>query len=191
MMLRAAFVLPGTVVEELRTLAGRLGALPGVRAEHCDHLDVRIALLGNVLADDARRLADAVAHELATVAVPVVRTGDLEVRPDGDVAIGLLGDIDVLADVARTVGRAAERIHIYVDRRSFQPAVVVASLGTQRPGSRVASFVGAIRPADVGAWPLDEIALIRTRWFAGGAVSEVVERAPIGSGSGAGDALGA
>lgn len=191
MMLRAAFVLPETVVEELRALAGRLGALPGVRPEHGDQLDVRIALLGNVLADDAQRLAEAVAHELASVAVPVVRMGALEVRPDGDVAVGLTGDVDLVADVARTVGRAAERIHLYVDRRSFQPAVVVASLGAQRPGSRVASVVGTIRPADVGSWPLGEIALVRTRWFAGGAVSEVVEQVPIGTGSGAGDALGA
>lgn len=184
MMLRAAFVLPDTVVEELRALTGRICVLPGIRPEPTEHLDVRVALLGNVGSEDAHALAAAVERELARVVVPVARFGGIEVRPDGDVAVTLCGDVDVLGDVARTVGTVAERIHVYVDRRSFRPAVVVASLGPQRPGSPVVRALEAVAPVQGAAWPVADVALIRTRWLAGAAVSEVFERAPIGTASG-------
>lgn len=185
MMLRAAFALPDPVVEDLRRVAGRLGVLPGVRPSQAAGLDVRVADLGNLVAEDARGLAASVAREFAQTPAPVLRVTGVEVAPQGGVALTLGGDVDVLRQMARAVGLAAERTNLYVDRRTFRPAVVVASLDEQRPGSRVVATLEGIEPPAVPDWSITELVLVRTRWGATGAASEVFERVAIGTGSGA------
>lgn len=185
MMLRAAFALPDPVVEDLRRVAGRLSVLPGVRPSQAVGLDVHVADLGNIVADDARALAGAVGRQFARTASPVLRATGIEVSARGSVALTLGGDVDALREMARAVGLAAERINLYVDRRMFRPAVVVASVGEQRPGSRVVATLEAIEPPATGDWSISELVLVRTRWGASGAALEVFERVPIGTGSGA------
>lgn len=190
MMLRAAFALPGPVVEDLRRLAGRLAVLPGVRPSQAVGLDIRVAHLGNIVAGDARALAASVAQEFAETATPVLRASGIEVSPQGEVAVVLDGDVDVLRQMSRAVGLAAERVNVYVDRRMFRPAVVVASLDAQLPGSRVVSSLEAIVPPVAEDWSISELVLVRTRWGASGPAGEVFERVLIGTGSDARTAVG-
>lgn len=184
MMLRAAFALPDPVVEDLRRVAGRLSVLPGVRPSQAVGLDVRVADLGNIVAEDARKLAASVEKEFAQATAPVLRVTGVEVASRGSVALTLGGDVEVLRQMARAVSLAAERTNLYVDRRMFRPAVVVASLDEQRPGSRVVAALEGIEPPAVADWSVTELVLVRTRWGAGGAAGEVFERVPIGTGSG-------
>lgn len=184
MMLRAAFALPDPVVEDMRRIAGRLSVLPGVQPSQAVGLDVRVADLGNILAEDARALAASLAREFAQVAPPVLRVAGVEVAPGGSVALTLGGDVEVLCQMARAVGRAAERTNLYVDRRMYRPAVVVASLDEQRPGSRVVAALEGIVPPVVADWSVTGLVLVRTRWGAGGAAGEVFETVPIGTASG-------
>lgn len=184
MMLRAAFALPDPVVEDLRRVAGRLSVLPGVRPSQAVGLDVRVADLGNIVAEDARKLAASVEKEFAQTTAPVLRVTGVEVASRGSVALTLGGDVEVLRQMARAVSLAAERTNLYVDRRMFRPAVVVASLDEQRPGSRVVAALEGIEPPAVADWSVTELVLVRTRWGAGGAAGEVFERVPIGTGSG-------
>lgn len=179
MMLRAAFVPPEEAVEELRALAGRLGFLPGVHPLPIDRLDIRIAWMGNVDAVDAVKLAGKFEEWSGVDVLPEVRWSGVRLEPNGDVGVGLAGDLDRVAEVARAVGLSAEKVNVYVDRRAFAPVAIVATMDAQQPGSRVASALAGM--SDVGGmpWTVSEIALIRIRWFAGQAVSEVVERIPI------------
>lgn len=185
MMLRAAFALPEPVVEDLRRVAGRLSVLPGVRPSQAVALDVRVADLGNIVEADARSLAASVSRQFAQTAAPLPRATGVEVSPRGSVALTLGGDVETLRAMATAVGLAAERINLYVDRRSFRPEVVVASLDQQRPGSRVAAALEAIEPPVTEDWSIHELVLVRTRWGAAGGAAEVFERVPIGTGSGA------
>lgn len=179
MMLRAAFVPPAEVVEELRALAGRLGSLPGVHPVPSDRLDVRIAGMGNVAEEDARHLARKIETWSGVAALPEMRWQGVQLQPNGEVGVFLVGDVAGLTEIARAVGVCAEKVHVYVDRRAFSPMLTVATVDEQQPGSRVGSALAGMGDWVGGSWTVDEVALIRIRWFAGQAVSEIVERVPI------------
>lgn len=179
MMLRAAFVPSEAAVTELRVLAGRLSMLPGVRPEPPERLDVRIAGLGNVVDGDARRLAEAVVRAVQLPTAPVVRCAGLRLLDGGEVVADLTGDVDVLRDTVRAIGKAAERVNLYVDRRAFRTSVLVATVEEQRPGSRVASVVAGAADWEGSDWSAGEVALLRTRWGANGPVNEVLGVVPL------------
>lgn len=179
MMLRAAFVPPEEAVEELRALSGRLGLLPGVHAAPSDRLDLPIAGLGNVAAEDVVRLADRIEAWSGLDVLPEVHWSGVRLEPNGEVAVGIAGDLDGLAEVARAVGTCAEKLHVYIDRRAYRPAAVIATVDAQQPGSRVASALSGLSDWVGGSWTAVDVALLRIRWFAGEPISEVVEWIPI------------
>lgn len=179
MMLRTAFVPPADAVEELRALAGRVGVLPGVHPLPVDRLDVRIAGMGNVSELDARRLAGRIETWAGVDVLPEVQWSGVQLQPNGDIGVALTGDVEGLREVVRAVGQCAERVYVYVDRRAFQPMVVIASVDEQQPGSRVGSALERLADWSGGSWTAVDVALIRIRWFAGEAVSEILERVPI------------
>lgn len=179
MMLRAAFVPSEPAVAELRVLAGRLSMLPGVRPEPPERLDVRIAGLGNVVEGDARRLAEAIVRAVQLPAAPVVRFAGVRLLEGGEVVADLAGEVDVLRTTVRAIGKAAERVNLYVDRRAFRAAVVVATVEEQRPGSRVAAAVAGAASWEGSEWPAGEVALLRTRWGGTGPANEVLGVVPL------------
>ncbi|MCX6402141.1 MAG: hypothetical protein NTX33_19690 [Propionibacteriales bacterium] len=179
MMLRTAFIPPADAVEELRALAGRVGVLPGVHPLPADRFDVRIAGMGNVSDLDARRLASRIETWVGVEVLPEVQWSGVQLQPNGDIGVVLSGDVSGLRDIVRGVGECAERVHVYVDRRAFQPLAVIATVDEQQPGSRVVSALERLTSWTGGSWTAVDVALIRIRWFAGQAVSEIVERVPI------------
>jgi 2'-5' RNA ligase len=183
MMLRAALVPPTEAVERLRALGGRLAQLPGIRAVEPSRVDVPIAGLGNVVDQDASRFAGVLAECLSDLPPVLVRPAAVEVVDD-DVTVRLDGDTDTLAAVARAVGTAAERIHVYIDRRGFRPAVVVATAVGTRPGSpvhRLLSGPDVLRDLAGVDWSVAQVDLVRTRWFGGEARAETAYRIPFGA----------
>lgn len=179
MILRAAFVPPEEAVEELRAISGRIGMLPGVHAAPTDRLDLPIAGLGNLSAKDAVRLADNFEAWQGVDVLPEVHWSGIRLEPNGEVVVGVGGDLDGLAEVARAVGKCAERVHVYVDRRAYRPVAVIATMDPQQPGSRVASALSGLDDWVGVSWTAVDVALLRIRWFGGEPVSEVVEWIPI------------
>ena len=86
MMLRAAFVPPDEVLDELRGL-GRHLSLPGVQLASRDALDVPVAKFGNVSSADVGRLARRLRERVADEPAPIVRFAGVELDASGDVEI--------------------------------------------------------------------------------------------------------
>lgn len=178
MMVRAAFVPPDDVLEELRGLTGRLARLPRVHPAPAHRIDVPVAGLGNVQHADLRRLASAVEDALRPQAPPVVRCAGVRQLPTGELVAPLEGDLDALAAVVAGLGRAAERVHLYIDRRSYRPHVVLGSVNVE-PG-RAGSPGLAIDDWASSSWLVDDIGLLRTSWAGDEPSSEPVAWVPIG-----------
>lgn len=179
MMLRVAFVPPDDVVEELRALSGRLSALPGVRSAPGDRLDVPIASLGNVSKADADELARRIAASTGPATLPQVGLARVHLQPDGDVGVDVTGDVTGLYEIAGAVGKSAEKIHVYIDRRAFRPSLIVAQIDPQKPGSRVESTLARMDGWTGMSWTVTDVALIQIRWYAGLPFSEIIQFVPI------------
>lgn len=181
MMLRAAFVPPQPVIDELRAVVGRLAGLPGVRPTPWDVLDIPAAGFGNVTSADARRLRGALTRRLGERPAPVVRFDGVSVGSSGEVVALLSGEVDELAADARAVAQAAASVQLFVDRRSFRAGLEIASISTQAPGSQVPAMIDAATLGWTGmAWEASGVSLIRTRWFAGGALAEEIDYVELG-----------
>lgn len=175
MMLRAAFVPPTEAVERLRALGDRLARLPGVEAVEPGRVDVPIAGLGNMVEEDARRFTGLLAECVSDLEPILVRPVAVEARGE-DVTVRLDGDLDALVEVARAVGIAAQGVRVFIDRRAFWPAVVVGS------GSLAGIRTGADGLGELAgtSWLVEDVDLVRTRWFAGKARAETAYRIPFG-----------
>ncbi|GAA3673128.1 hypothetical protein GCM10022237_35930 [Nocardioides ginsengisoli] len=187
MLLRLAFVPPDSAIEGLRALGSRLAAeRPGVHPVPPGLIDVPIAALGNVMDRDAKRLEDAMEEHLRLPGALHVEDAGCEQRDNGDIVLRLGGDVAGLAEAARRIGKAAERVHLYIDRRNFQPGVLTATTDEKRacsPLDRVLADIAAEAGAWTGLrWAVDDVALIRTRWVAGSPQSEIVGWVPLVAG---------
>ena len=129
---------PEATPEKTRTV-GRLfqrqGALPAPAAElrvvASDAMFVRLARLGNVTSEDARRLARALGEVAATWPAPVVHVADLGIElTDTHLVINaqLGGDTDGLRDIFRNFNEAAKAQGFFLDRRSFRAEFTVAAI---------------------------------------------------------------
>jgi 2'-5' RNA ligase len=96
-----------------------------------DAMFIRLARLGSVASDDARRLARALGEVAATWSAPVVHVAELGIElTDTQLVINaqLGGDIDGLRDIFRNFNEAAKAQRFFLDRRSFRPEFTVASI---------------------------------------------------------------
>jgi 2'-5' RNA ligase len=92
---------------------------------------VRVARLGSVTSDDARRLARALGEVAATWPAPVVHVAELGIElTDTQLLVNaqLGGDTDGLKHVFRNFNEAAKAQRFFLDRRSFRPEFTVASI---------------------------------------------------------------
>ena len=92
---------------------------------------IRLARLGNVTANDARGLARALREFAATWPSPVVHVAELDIElSDTQLVINaqLGGDIDGLRDIFGGFNNAAKAQRFFLDRRSFRPEFIVASI---------------------------------------------------------------
>ena len=176
MMLRAAFVPPAESVERLSALGARLARLPGIRPVEAGRVDVPVAGLGNVVQHDADRFAGLLAECLSDLEPIVVRPVAVELNGE-DVTVQLDGDLAALREVARAVGIAAQGIRVLIDRRAFRPAVVVASAAVPGAWTRT-DALGELAGA---SWLVEDVDLVRTRWFGGEARWETAYRVPFGA----------
>lgn len=180
MILRAAIVPSDEAWEALRPLRRTLSALPGVTTTPPERLDIPVAGFGNLVDKDARRLVRELRAQLAELSPPVVRFSGVCADDGGEVSVGLAGDLERLTELARIVPKAAQSVRIFVDRRRFQPALVVGSVSQQAPGSRVDTVLGSLRGWASADWAVSGVTVIRTRWERGDAIGEEYDFVPLG-----------
>ena len=171
MMLSAGFLPPEPVIEELRDLTGRLGAM-GMEPVPADYLYVLITRFGNLTEDVGTRLARALAAELADAPRAEVRFGAPRITEDGEVVVELEGDLETVWDLARAVPMIAEHRRLYVDRRVFRPELLLARSTLAPDSSLVERLLAGTTHWSSGLWETDGISLMRTRWQAGDDRSE-------------------
>lgn len=165
-MVCAAFLPPEPVVAELRELSGRLSAL-GMSAVPPDQLFVLITRFGNLTEDVTFKLARALADQLAEVPRAEVSFGAPRMGAGGEVVVGIEGEVEVLADLARAVPMIAEHRRLYVDRRVFRPELLVATTGLDPSSVLIERLLSGTARWSGQPWETDGISLMRTRWLSG------------------------
>lgn len=176
MLLRAAIMPPEEALSELWRATDALRKVPGTTAVPPEHLDIPIVAFGNLLPLDCDRLAAVLRSAFEGAEGPVVRFQDLALGDETTVVAVLGGDTEPVADLARFVPTAAERLGIYVDRRVFSLQIRIASIA---PGSSPTLLSGALASLDgwTGSpWSVPGLSLIQTRWSQGKSRPEEYDR---------------
>lgn len=167
MLLRAAIVPPAAAVEELWTATRALRVVPGVTVVPPQRLDIPITSFGNLLPADCDRLASVLRSSFEGADAPVVWFEGLGLDDTGPVVVGLKGDVEPLADLARFVPEAAATVRLFVDRRRFRAAITVANLPPGTAPQLVSAAVESMTGWKGSPWPVPGLSLLRTRWSHG------------------------
>lgn len=137
---------------------------PTVVAVPAGQLHVPIAAFGNLPTGEVLRLGDVLEEAVATARPADLRVGGVGEELPEAVALALDGDVDGLAAVARSVSGAVEGLGLFIDRRRFRPAVVVAR---SRPAAgpeateELDRVRGALESHRSAPWTLDHLSLLR------------------------------
>ncbi|MGN6783215.1 MAG: 2'-5' RNA ligase family protein [Marmoricola sp.] len=176
---------------ERRGLFGRARPAPApavpreeeVLAVPAGQLHVPVAAFGNLPTGEVLRLGDVLEESVAAArAADLCIAGLAPEEPDA-AAVALDGDVDGLTSVARSVSGTVEGLGLFIDRRRFRPAVVVArarlvgGVGAAGELSRLRAAMGSYRSAP---WTMDHLSLLRLEHDNG--VDRLVEvrRLPLG-----------
>jgi 2'-5' RNA ligase len=118
-------------------------------------MHVPIAKFGNLALADATRLADEMDRQATSWETPRLHiSGGVALEPEGDssVWVCLAGDLDALAAVARGVTRAAQALHIFVDRRSFRPHVELGQVNDRTSTAHLEDVLAMLGAYESTSW---------------------------------------
>ncbi|KAA1418988.1 hypothetical protein F0U44_11015 [Nocardioides humilatus] len=164
MLIRAAIVPPEEALEELWVATRALRMVPGVDAVPTDKLDIPITSFGNLIPPDCVRLADKLRGAVEGAMGPMVWFQGLRLEENATIVLGLAGDVDPIADLARYVPEAAETLGLYVDRRRFRPQIKFASVDPEMQVAMLRPAWGAVADWTGTPWAVPGLSLLRTRW---------------------------
>ncbi|KAA1426034.1 2'-5' RNA ligase family protein [Nocardioides antri] len=167
MLLRAALVPPEETLEELWDATRALRSVPGVAATPREELDIPITSFGSLLPPDCDRLAHMLRRAFEGAEAPIVWFDGARSEEDSTVTLGLAGDVEPLADLARFVPEAAENMRLYVDRRQFRPRIQVATIGPESSPTLLAAALDNLAGWSGSPWAVPGLSLVRTRWLGG------------------------
>lgn len=176
MLLRAAVVPPAEAVEELWTATRALRQVPGVTAVPREHLEIPITAFGNLLPPDCARLADKMRAAFEGAVAPIVWFHGLRLEEGATIALGLAGDVEPIADLARFVPEAAETMRLYVDRRLFRPMIQFATAAPDTSPTLLGPALASLLDWTGSPWGVPGLSLIRTRWQSGESRAEEYDR---------------
>jgi|GEM_PF-5235927 len=176
MLLRAAVVPPAEAVDELWAATRALRQVPGVKSVPRDQLEIPITAFGNLLPPDCARLARLMRTAFEGAEAPVVWFHGLRLEEEATIALGLAGDVEPVADLARFVPEAAENMRLYVDRRRFRPMIQFATAGPHTSPAMLMPALELLLDWTGSPWPLPGMSLIRTRWEHGESRAEEYDR---------------
>lgn len=176
MLMRAALIPPEESLDELWAATRTLRMVPGIHAVPRDELEIPVTSFGNMLPADVTELADLLRAAFGGAEAPVVRFSGLRLEESATVALGLAGEVEPIADLARFIPEAARTMALFVDRRVFRPMLTFA---TADPTTSPTLLAGALQPLaewEGTPWAVPGVSLIRTRWLRGANRSEEYDR---------------
>lgn len=167
---------------------GRAGEAPPPPAPPLDLVPadqayVPIASFGNLTRPESMRLVEALAAAAAQCPAPRLSVGGLaETVLDGEVALALGGDVDGLTQLARGITRSVERLGLFVDRRRFRPALLVATASAGADAESLARVTAALSEHAAQAWAVEHLSLLQMGYDLGAARLEEVEQLALATG---------
>ena len=147
-----------------------------------DSMHFPITGFGNLTAQDANRVADAIEEAAAGWAAPEVWFAGgaaLDFPGDWSVWARLDGDLDALGTIARGVTACVEGLGLFVDRRAFRPMLSVATVTPRTTGPYLEQVVAALDAHHGEPWVAD-VALMKDTFV--NQRSELVEYRRIAAG---------
>lgn len=122
-----------------------------------------LAGFGNVTADDARRVSDALTAlaegwprlRLATDGAEII-----DIAGGSSLVLRVSGDLEALATIARGIGHCVERIGIYVDRRRFRSHVEIARSFSTTAAADLAAAAAAVGAVGPRVWEVDSLRML-------------------------------
>jgi 2'-5' RNA ligase len=168
-------VPPQEAVEDLQKGLHRLWEMPGVTAVAPVQLEIAVAAFGNLLMPDCHRLASRLRSAFEGADGPVIRFAGVSVAESGAIEVGLAGELEPLADLARFVSEASEKLRLFVDRRRFRPHLRVAAVEPGAPADRLRSEIGPLVSWSGAPWRVRGLSLLGTRWHGGEGTPELFD----------------
>lgn len=123
-----------------------------------------IAGFGNVAMGDVIRVAESLkeaAEQWATPTVHFFGATVLEFSHHRSLGLTLAGEVAELEMVARAVTECVQRRGFRFDRRKFQPALEVATIGESATTGQVMSFLNALEGFHGDPWTVDHVSLVK------------------------------
>jgi 2'-5' RNA ligase len=167
MLLRASLVPPEEAVDELWKATSSLRRIPGVNAVAPDRLGIPVAAFGNLAPTDCLRLAQMLRSAFEGADAPIVWFDGLRLEEGATIALGLGGDVEPLADLARFVPEAVEAMRLFVDRRRFRPWLTFGTVDPATSPTMLAAALQNLADWTGEPWAVPGLSLIRTRWLLG------------------------
>jgi len=167
MLLRSSLVPPEEPVDELWAATTALRDIPGVTAVAPDRLGIPVTTFGNLMPPDCLRLAAMLRKAFEGADAPIVWFHGLRLEDEETIALGLGGDVEPLADLARFVPEAVEAMRLFVDRRRFRPWITFATADPATSPTVLAAALRDLADWTGEPWAVPGLSLIRTRWLLG------------------------
>jgi 2'-5' RNA ligase len=176
LLLQAAFFPPHEVVEELVDL---VRSVPGRPEEFApvalDDMHVHVTSFGNLARADAARLVDHL-NEAAKGWGPPPRlrmAGCVALTPPAELSITtpLVGDVDQLVRIARSIPDIVQALGLHVDRRRFRPQVPIGDVTPATTLPYLERLVAALEAYSGPEWVLPDLVLLKPSWANDGADS--------------------
>lgn len=173
MLLRAAAV-PSKEAREHMAAVVESVVTPGqgVAPIPADRLHVVLAQFGNIPSEEVARLSSTLAEAMPELLpAPTLRLAGGDVTDEGShrvVVARMTGEVEDLARLARDVGVVVQTRRLHVDRRSFQPALPVATLDPAAPAEASAALLTALEGYEGPTWTLTGLSLLRGTWSGAG-----------------------
>jgi 2'-5' RNA ligase len=140
---------------------------------------------GNVTLGDSVQLSKALRTEAQTWQRPTVRLAGgtaLEFRGDESVWAKIIGDMDALQTVGRSVPQVVQRLGFFVDRRQFRPWISVGTITGATTAPYLQSVVDALEGFEGQAWTIESISLMKRLPEEGPHAFEEMEQMPLAHG---------
>lgn len=126
-------------------------------------MSVPLTTFGNLTRVDSELIAEALRREAAAWPRPSLWLGGgtaLEFPGDRSVWAGLGGDVAGLEAIAKDVPRVAQRLSLYVDRRTFRPWLALGTITDTTTAPYLEDLVAALEAFRGTTWTQDAVSLL-------------------------------
>jgi 2'-5' RNA ligase len=137
---------------------------------------------GNVTLGDSVQLVQALRSEAATWAPLTVHLAGgtaLEFRGDESLWAKIVGDVDGLQNIGRSVPQVVQRLGFFVDRRKFRPWLAVGTITEATTAPYLETVVARLEAFTGQPWVIDRITVMRRVPEKGPDAFEVHEELPL------------